>query len=55
VDKKGNPSDGFMPGMDIHAALTVVGDGPVGWRLAGSSTRKFGLRMVITSATGRWA
>jgi electron-transferring-flavoprotein dehydrogenase len=30
VDKKGNPSDGFTPGMDIHAALTVVGDGPVG-------------------------
>lgn len=30
VDKKGNPSDGFTPGMDIRAALTVVGDGPVG-------------------------
>ena len=30
VDKQGKPSDGFMPGMDIHAALTVVGDGPVG-------------------------
>jgi electron-transferring-flavoprotein dehydrogenase len=30
VDKKGNASDGFTPGMDIHAALTVVGDGPVG-------------------------
>jgi electron-transferring-flavoprotein dehydrogenase len=30
VDKKGNPADGFVPGMDIHAALTVVGDGPVG-------------------------
>jgi electron-transferring-flavoprotein dehydrogenase len=30
VDKKGAPSDGFTPGMDIHAALTVVGDGPVG-------------------------
>jgi len=30
VDKRGNASDGFMPGMDIHAALTVVGDGPVG-------------------------
>ena len=30
VDKQGNPSDGFTPGMDIHAALTVVGDGPVG-------------------------
>lgn len=30
VDKQGNPSDGFMPGMDIHAALTIIGDGPVG-------------------------
>lgn len=30
VDKSGAPADGFMPGMDIHAALTVVGDGPVG-------------------------
>ena len=30
VDKKGAPADGFTPGMDIHAALTVVGDGPVG-------------------------
>lgn len=30
VDKSGQPGDGFMPGMDIHAALTVIGDGPVG-------------------------
>jgi len=30
VDKQGQPSDGFTAGMDIHAALTVVGDGPVG-------------------------
>ncbi len=30
VDKRGQPADGFTPGMDIHAALTVVGDGPVG-------------------------
>jgi electron-transferring-flavoprotein dehydrogenase len=30
VDKKGQPGDGFTPGMDIHAALTVVADGPVG-------------------------
>jgi len=30
VDKQGRASEGFMPGMDIHAALTVVGDGPVG-------------------------
>jgi electron-transferring-flavoprotein dehydrogenase len=30
VDKQGRPADGFTPGMDIHAALTVIGDGPVG-------------------------
>ena len=30
VDKQGNPEAGFMAGMDIKAALTVVGDGPVG-------------------------
>ena len=30
VDRKGQPSDGFTPGMDIRAALTVVGDGTVG-------------------------
>jgi electron-transferring-flavoprotein dehydrogenase len=30
VEKDGSPAAGFMPGMDIRAALTVVGDGPVG-------------------------
>jgi electron-transferring-flavoprotein dehydrogenase len=30
VDKDGHPEATFMPGMDVHAALTVVGDGPVG-------------------------
>jgi electron-transferring-flavoprotein dehydrogenase len=30
TDRKGKPEATFMPGMDIHAALTVVGDGPVG-------------------------
>jgi electron-transferring-flavoprotein dehydrogenase len=30
TDAAGNPGDGFMPGMDIRAALTVIGDGPVG-------------------------
>jgi electron-transferring-flavoprotein dehydrogenase len=30
VDKNGAPDAGFMPGMDVRAALTVVGDGPVG-------------------------
>ena len=30
TDKHGRPADGFTPGMDIRAALTVIGDGPVG-------------------------
>jgi electron-transferring-flavoprotein dehydrogenase len=30
VTKTGEPDAGFMPGMDIRAALTVIGDGPVG-------------------------
>ncbi|WP_051445335.1 4Fe-4S ferredoxin [Desulfocurvus vexinensis] len=30
VNRKGEPEAGFMPGMDVTAALTVVGDGPVG-------------------------
>ncbi len=30
VDGQGNPGDGYMPGMDVRARLTVVGDGSVG-------------------------
>lgn len=30
VDRNGAPSGAYMPGMDVHASLTVVGDGPVG-------------------------
>ncbi len=30
VDKQGQPAAGYLPGMDVKAALTVVGDGPVG-------------------------
>ena len=30
VDKNGEPADGFMPGMEVRAPLTVVADGPVG-------------------------
>jgi len=30
VEKSGVPTSGFMPGMDVRAPLTVVGDGPVG-------------------------
>ena len=30
TDKAGNPESAYMPGMDVRADLTVVGDGPVG-------------------------
>jgi len=30
TDLNGHPEAGFTPGMDLRAALTVVGDGPVG-------------------------
>jgi electron-transferring-flavoprotein dehydrogenase len=30
TDREGKPAEGFMPGMDIRAALMVLGDGPVG-------------------------
>ena len=30
VAKDGKPADGFAPGMEVRAALTVVADGPVG-------------------------
>jgi electron-transferring-flavoprotein dehydrogenase len=30
TDRAGHPDAGFLPGMDVRASLTVVGDGPVG-------------------------
>ncbi|MCX7019260.1 MAG: 4Fe-4S ferredoxin [Candidatus Sumerlaeota bacterium] len=30
TDKQGRPDAGYMPGMNIRAALTVIGDGPIG-------------------------
>jgi len=30
VSVDGGPGDGFMPGMDVRASLTVLADGPVG-------------------------
>ncbi len=30
TDPLGNPDAGYLPGMDVRAALTVVGDGPIG-------------------------
>jgi electron-transferring-flavoprotein dehydrogenase len=42
TDKDGTPSAGYLPGMDIRAALTVVGDGPVG-PVGQALDRHFGL------------
>jgi len=42
VDKKGNPDAAFMPGMDILADLTVVGDGPIGY-IGQQLDEKFGM------------
>ncbi len=42
VDKSGAPTEAFLPGMDIRAPLTVVGDGPVG-AISQSIDAKFGL------------
>ncbi len=42
VDSQGRPDAGFMPGMDIRAALTVIGDGPVG-PVGRQIDRRFGL------------
>jgi electron-transferring-flavoprotein dehydrogenase len=30
VDRHGAPAEGYMPGINVRARLTVVGDGPVG-------------------------
>lgn len=42
VDKKGAPGPNYMPGMDLKAALTVVGDGPVG-TLGDQLDQRFGM------------
>ncbi len=42
VEKNGEPTMAFMPGMDVHAALTVVADGPVG-PVGRQLDEKFGL------------
>lgn len=42
VDREGRPGAGYLPGMDVRAALTVVGDGPVG-AIGRQLDREFGL------------
>jgi electron-transferring-flavoprotein dehydrogenase len=52
VDKHGSPADGYMPGMDVHARLTVVGDGPVG-AIGQKLDSRFGL--PLSHARREWA
>ncbi len=42
VGKSGEPESGYMPGMDVRAKLTVVGDGPVG-AVGRALDEKFGM------------
>lgn len=42
VEKSGKPTAAFTPGMDIHAPLTVVGEGPYG-PVGQKLDQKFGL------------
>jgi electron-transferring-flavoprotein dehydrogenase len=42
TDKQGKPEAGYMPGMDVKAAMTVIGDGPVG-PIGRKLDEKFGL------------
>lgn len=52
VDRAGDPDAGFTPGMDIHAALTVVGDGPVG-AVSRDIDRRIG--MPVGNEVREWA
>ncbi len=42
VDESGAPTECFMPGMDVRAPLTVVGDGPIG-QIGRALDQKLGL------------
>jgi electron-transferring-flavoprotein dehydrogenase len=42
VSLSGEPDSSFLPGMDIHAALTVIGDGPAG-TVSRDLDRQFGM------------
>jgi len=53
VDRTGAPADGFMAGMDVHAPLTVVGDGPVG-AVGHALDQRLECRRDTRRASGRW-
>jgi electron-transferring-flavoprotein dehydrogenase len=57
VDREGRPEASYLPGMDVRAALTVVGDGPVGavgQQLDLTTAREWalGMKMVIDLPEG---
>jgi electron-transferring-flavoprotein dehydrogenase len=52
VDKHGTPEESYLPGMDVQARLTVVGDGPVG---AVGQAIDDGLGMPRGHARREWA
>ncbi|HTX37442.1 MAG TPA: hypothetical protein VME43_20580, partial [Bryobacteraceae bacterium] len=57
VDRAGRPESNYLPGMDVRAELTVVGDGPVGavgQQLNERPPREWalGMKMVIDLAEG---
>ncbi len=52
VDNRGMPAQGYLPGMDVRARLTVVGDGPVG-AVGQALDRELG--MPAGHAHGEWA
>ena len=54
VDPTGAPDAGYMAGMDVRAALTVVGDGPVG-AVDRASTASLGCRRDTRGTSGPWA
>ena len=43
VDKQGAPATGFVAGMDVHASLTVVGDGPFWTRSGRAIDQRLGM------------
>ena len=52
VEKDGTPGPGYLPGMNIRAGLTVVGDGPFGSGGARSSMSISDFPRTTTSVSG---
>ena len=55
VDRSGAPAADFLPGIDVRAPLTVVGDGPVGAVGRVRSINILACRWDTRRTSGRWA